>query len=170
MSQPMLLTGSEGMTLELTLKADYERALLEMLLRKRLKQLRMQNHQPAKKQCPICQKMLRNSQRTFCSNECVCKYMTLLASSPDYYAKREQRQQARLVEIHCKICHKNLGLRKPGSVTYCSRECVGRDSDIRASKAAKRRQLWADPEYRQQRSKEALTRNADPGNGFGKNQ
>lgn len=121
------------------------------------------------KRCPICKKVLRNPQRTFCSKECVCAQMTQLASSRDYYAERARKRQARFVRIHCKTCGKDLGLRAPGSVTYCSRECVGKDPAIRQSKSAKRRLKWQDPEYRQQRSEEAKARNADPTNGFGKN-
>lgn len=41
MNPPILLTGSEG----ISLKVDYEQALLEMLLRKRLKQLQRSVHQ-----------------------------------------------------------------------------------------------------------------------------
>lgn len=121
------------------------------------------------KRCASCQKVLRNPQRTFCSKECVCAQITQLASSPEYCAERARKRQAQLVRIHCKICGKDLGLRAPGSVTYCSRECVGRDPAIRQSKSEKRRQLWQDPEYRQQRSEEARARNADPTNRFGKN-
>ena len=94
--------------------------------------------------------------------------MTQLASSPDYCAERARKRQARLVRIHCKTCGKDLGLKIPGSVTYCSRKCVGKDPTIRQSKSEKRQLKWQDPEYRQQRSEEAKARNADPTNGFGK--
>ena len=121
------------------------------------------------KRCSSCKKVLRNPQRNFCSKECVCAHMTQLASSPDYCAERARKRQARLVTIYCKTCGKDLGLKVPDSVTYCSRTCAGNDPDIRASKSAKRQQLWKDPVYRQQRSEEAKARNADPTNGFGKN-
>ena len=78
----------------------------------------------------------------------------------------EQRQK-RLVTIHCKTCGKDMGRRKPGSVTYCSRECVGKDPDIRQSKSNKRKALWADPAYRARMVTYAKERNADPNNRFG---
>lgn len=121
------------------------------------------------KRCSSCQKVLRNPQRTFCSKKCICAHMTQLARSPEYCAERARKRQARLVTIYCKTCGKDLGLRVPGSVTYCSRECVGRDPAIRQSKSEKRQLKWQDPLYRQQRSEEAKARNADPTNGFGKN-
>ena len=167
MNPPILLTGSEGMSL----KADYEQALLEMLLRKRLKQLRVQHQPPVKKRCPTCSTVLRNPARTYCSKRCVCAAMTQRIMSPEYAAERErerERQKQRVL-IQCKICHKEMGWRVPGSVQFCSRECVGKDPDIRASKSAKRKKLWADPEYRQRMTECAIARNADLANGFVEN-
>ena len=122
------------------------------------------------KRCQICNTLLRNPKSTFCSKGCICFFMTCLSSSPEYYAKRAEQRQKRLVETFCKICHRSLGLRKPSSrVRYCSRECVGADPDICRSKAEKRKALWQNPTYRQLMSDYAIARNADPSNGFGKN-
>lgn len=138
-------------------------ALLELEIKKRLRNLwRRQCPSPAKKQCPTCGTALRNPARTYCSKRCVCAAMTQRIISPEYAAKRERERQAQRIELHCKTCHKSLGLRAPGSVQFCSRECVGKDPDIRASKSAKRKKLWADPEYRQKMTECAIARNADP--------
>ena len=121
------------------------------------------------KRCQICNTLLRNPKSTFCSKGCVCTYMTKLASSPSYYAERAAQRQKRLVETFCKICHRSLGLRKPGrKVTYCSRRCVGRDPDISRSKSEKRFLKWQDPAYRQAMSERARVQVADPNSRFGK--
>lgn len=144
-------------------------ALLELEIKKRLRNLwRRQCPSPAKKQCPTCSTVLRNLARTYCSKRCVCAAMTQRIMSPEYYQQRAEQQQQQRVLTQCKICHKEMGWRVPGSVQFCSRECVGKDPDIRASKSAKRKKLWADPEYRQKMAEYAIARNADPTNGFGK--
>ena len=94
--------------------------------------------------------------------------MTQLAMSPEYYAQRAAERRARWVTIHCKTCGQDMGRRRPGSVTYCGRECVGKDPAIRAQKAAKRAQLWQDPAYRQAMSDRAKVQVADPNSRFGK--
>lgn len=155
----------------LALEKQYLLSLIELEVKRRLGLIRRQIHkaQP-KKSCPICQQVLKHPQRTFCSKTCVCVHMTRLAMSPEYEQQRAKQRQQRRVLTQCKICNKEMGWRVPGSVTYCSRECVGKDPAIQQSKAAKRRQLWQQTAYRQQRVAEAVARNADPDNGFGNKQ
>ena len=162
-----------SMPIGLALEKNHLLSLIELEVKRRLKKIQRQIHKNQPKQsCPICQQVLKHPQRTFCSKGCVCVHMTRLAMSPEYYQQRaeqraEQRQQRRVL-TQCKICHQEMGWRVPGSVTYCSRSCVGNDPDIRASKSAKRKKLWADPEYRHKMTEYAIARNADPTNGFGK--
>ena len=120
------------------------------------------------KRCQICNTLLRNPKSTFCSKGCVCTYMTRLAMSPEYYAQRAAERQQRLVTIYCKTCGKDIGLRVPGSVTYCSRECVGRDDSVKKSKSNARKLKWQDPAYRQAMSERARVQVADPNSRFGK--
>ena len=150
------------------LEKQYLLSLIELEVRRRFALIKRRIHkaQP-KKTCPICGIVLKNQNRTFCSKKCVCFHMTKLSQKPEYYAQREEERQKRLVTIHCKTCGQDMGRRKPGSVTYCSRECVGRDDAIKKSKSNARKLKWQDPAYRQAMSDRARVQVADPNSRFG---
>jgi endogenous inhibitor of DNA gyrase (YacG/DUF329 family) len=153
----------------LALEKQYLLSLIELEVRRRFELIKRRiNKAQPKKTCPICGIVLQNPQRTFCSKKCVCGYMSTRIASPEYYAQRAAQRQKRLVTIHCKTCGKDIGRRKPGSISYCSRACVGRDDSIRASKSAKRAKLWQDPAYRQAMLDRARVQVADPTSRFGK--
>jgi endogenous inhibitor of DNA gyrase (YacG/DUF329 family) len=170
MSPEVQPTGSagRGARMTLALEQQYRRALIELEVRRRFAFIKRRIHKaPPKKTCPMCGVVLQNQQRTFCSKKCVCRYMSAQLARPESYQQRAERRQNRLVTIHCKTCGRDMGRRKPGSVTYCSRECVGKDPDIRRSKSEQRRLKWQDPAYRKQMADRARARNADPNNRFG---
>ena len=155
-----------GIPMALALEQEYTRGLINLAVRERLAQLKRKRKRP-KKRCRICDRVLKNQTRTFCSKGCICAHMTQLAMSPEYYAQRAEQRQKQLVTIFCKICGKDMGRRKPGGINFCSRECVGRDPAIRAQKAAKRAKLWQDQSYRQAMSDRARVQVADPNSRFG---
>lgn len=155
-----------GTPMALALEREYARALITLELRRRLAKSRRGQPRP-KKRCLICDRVLKNPARTFCSKGCVCAHMTRLAMTPAYYAERAEWRQQQLVIIHCKTCGKDMGQRKPGSVTYCSRSCVGKDPAIRESKSEKRKALWQNPVYRADRAAQAKRQVADPNSRFG---
>jgi len=170
MSPEVRPTGSEvrGARLKLALEQQYRLSLIELEVRRRFASIKRRIHQaPPQKTCPMCGIVLQNPQRTFCSKKCVCAHMTQLARSALYFAERAAERRAREVTLHCKTCGQDMGRRRPGSVTYCSRECVGADPDIRQSKSAKRKALWQDPAYRAERAARARVQVADPNSRFG---
>ena len=151
------------------LEKQYLLSLIELEIRRRFELIKRRiNKAQPKKTCPICGIVLQNQQRTFCSKKCVCRYMSAQLARPESYQQRAEQRQKRLVTIHCKTCHKDMGRRKPGSVTYCGRRCVGRDPDISRSKSEKRFLKWQDPAYRQAMSERARVQVADPTSRFGK--